>query len=42
MAIALLKDHMNHCVAAAARESDEAGAAKVEEAATAIARLIKS
>ena len=42
VAIALLKDHMNHCVAAAARESDEAGAAKVEEAATAIARLIKS
>lgn len=41
VAIALLKDHMNHCVAAA-RESDEAGAAKVEEAATAIARLIKS
>ncbi|WP_026429817.1 metal-sensitive transcriptional regulator [Schaalia georgiae] len=42
VAIALLKDHMNHCVAAAARESDEAGAAKVEEATTAIARLIKS
>ena len=37
-----VKDHMNHCVVTAARESDEAAQAKVDEAAAAIARLIKS
>ena len=42
VAVNLLKDHMNHCVVTAARESDEAAQAKVDEAAAAIARLIKS
>ena len=42
VAINLLKDHMNHGVVTAARESDEAAQAKVDEAAAAIARLIKS
>jgi len=32
----------HHCVVTAARESDEAAQAKVDEAAAAIARLIKS
>ena len=42
VAVNLLKDHMNHCVITAAHESDEAAQAKVDEAAAAIARLIKS
>ena len=42
VAVNLLKDHMNHCVVTAAHESDEAAQAKVDEAAAAIARLIKS
>ena len=42
VAVNLLKDHMNHCVVTAARESDEAAQAKIDEAAAAIARLIKS
>ncbi|WP_026918161.1 metal-sensitive transcriptional regulator [Gordonia shandongensis] len=40
--LALLEDHMNHCVVDAARESDEAAQAKVAEAVKAIARLVKS
>lgn len=32
VAVNLLKDHMNHCVVTAARESDEAAQAKVDEA----------
>ena len=42
VAIGLLEDHMNHCVVGAAKESDEAGREKIEEATKAIARLIKS
>lgn len=42
VAIGLLEDHMNHCVVNAAKESDEAGKEKIEEATKAIARLIKS
>ena len=42
VAVNLPKDHMNHCVITAAHESDEAAQAKVDEAAAAIARLIKS
>lgn len=42
VAIGLLEDHMNHCVVNAAKESDEAGREKIEEATKAIARLIKS
>ena len=40
--LGLLHDHMNHCVVEAARESDEAAAAKVDEAMKAITRLVKS
>jgi DNA-binding FrmR family transcriptional regulator len=42
VALGLLQDHMGHCVVDAARESDEAAAVKVKEAADAIARLVKS
>ncbi len=42
VAIGLLEDHMNHCVVNAAKQSDEAGREKIEEATKAIARLIKS
>lgn len=42
VAIGLLEDHMNHCVVNAAKESDEVGREKIEEATKAIARLIKS
>lgn len=42
VAINLLKNHMNYCVVTATRESDEAIQAKVNEAAAATARLIKS
>lgn len=42
VALGLVEDHMGHCVVGAARESDEAAAAKVHEAAEAIARLLKS
>ena len=42
MTIGLLKDHIAHCVVDAARESDEAAAAKVAEATAAIARLVRS
>ncbi|PPK64500.1 metal-sensitive transcriptional regulator [Actinokineospora auranticolor] len=41
-ALELLEEHMAHCVVDAARTSDEAAAAKVREAAEAIARLVKS
>ncbi|MGV9826062.1 MULTISPECIES: metal-sensitive transcriptional regulator [unclassified Gordonia (in: high G+C Gram-positive bacteria)] len=40
--LGLLEEHMSHCVVHAAQESDEAGAAKVDEAMAAIARLVKS
>ncbi|WP_424294809.1 metal-sensitive transcriptional regulator [Gordonia sp. (in: high G+C Gram-positive bacteria)] len=40
--LGLLHAHMDHCVVEAARESDEAAAAKVEEAMKAITRLVKS
>ncbi|MFC7401701.1 metal-sensitive transcriptional regulator [Citricoccus sp. GCM10030269] len=46
VSLGLLEDHMSHCVADAARESretgnDEAVQAKVAEAASAIARLMR-
>jgi DNA-binding FrmR family transcriptional regulator len=41
-ALELLEQHMAGCVVDAARESDAAAAAKVREAADAIARLVKS
>ena len=42
VSLGLLEDHIGHCVVGAARESDEAAAAKVAEASAAIARLVKS
>lgn len=40
--LGLLSDHMSHCVVDAARESDEAATAKIDEAMKAITRLVKS
>ena len=42
VALKLLDEHLAHCVVDAARESDEAAAAKVAEATAAIARLVRS
>ncbi|MCC2309207.1 metal-sensitive transcriptional regulator [Cellulomonas chengniuliangii] len=42
VSIGLVEDHLGHCVVDAARESPEAGAAKVREASDAIARLVRS
>lgn len=42
LSMGLLEDHLNHCVVNAARESDDAAAEKVREAAAAVARLVKS
>ncbi len=42
VSLGLLEEHIAHCVVDAARESDEAAAAKVTEAAAAIARLVRS
>lgn len=42
VALGLVEDHLGHCVVDAARQSPEAGAAKVAEASAAIARLVKS
>ena len=42
VSLGLLEDHVGHCVAEAARTSDEEGQAKVREAAAAIARLVRS
>ncbi|WP_263118430.1 metal-sensitive transcriptional regulator [Cellulomonas sp. RIT-PI-Y] len=42
VSIALVEDHLGHCVVDAARTSPEEGEAKVKEAADAIARLVRS
>jgi CsoR family transcriptional regulator, copper-sensing transcriptional repressor len=42
VAIALLEDHLAHCVADAARAGGEEADAKVREASDAIARLVRS
>ncbi|GIG27078.1 hypothetical protein Cde04nite_33220 [Cellulomonas denverensis] len=42
VSIALVEDHLGHCVVDAARKSPEEGEAKVKEAADAIARLVRS
>ncbi len=42
VSLGLVEDHLGHCVVHAARESDQAGAEKVREAADAIARLVRS
>ena len=40
--LGLLHEHLRHCVREAVVESDEAGDAKIDEAAAAIARLLRS
>lgn len=42
VSLGLVEDHLSHCVVEAARESDDAGEAKVREAADAIARLVRA
>ena len=42
VSLALLEDHLNHCVVGAARADEEAGREKVREATQAVARLWKS
>jgi DNA-binding FrmR family transcriptional regulator len=42
VSLGLLEDHVSHCVADAARRSDDEAQAKVREAADAIARLVRS
>lgn len=41
VALALLDDHLSHCVAEAAAEGGEVSAAKLQEASAAIARLVR-
>jgi DNA-binding FrmR family transcriptional regulator len=41
VALALLDDHLSHCVAEAAHEGGEVSAAKLKEASDAIARLVR-
>jgi DNA-binding FrmR family transcriptional regulator len=42
VSLALVEDHLGHCVVDAARTSPDEGAAKVREAADAIGRLVRS
>lgn len=42
VALALLDDHLAHCVAAAAREGGAVADEKIREASEAIARLVRS
>jgi DNA-binding FrmR family transcriptional regulator len=42
VSLALVEDHLGHCVVDAARQSPDDGAAKVREAAEAIGRLVRS
>lgn len=42
VALALLEDHLAHCVAEAAREGGAVADTKIREASTAIARLVRS
>ncbi|MEU4360784.1 metal-sensitive transcriptional regulator [Promicromonospora sp. NPDC023987] len=41
VSLALVEDHLGHCVVDAAKASDDDGAAKVKEASEAIARLVR-
>lgn len=41
VALALLDDHLGHCVAEAAAEGGEVSVAKLQEASAAIARLVR-
>ena len=42
VALALLDDHLNHCVAEALAEGGDAATRKVAEASEAVARLVRS
>jgi len=42
VALALLDDHLNHCVAEASKEGGEVADEKLREASAAIARLVRS
>lgn len=42
VALALLEDHLAHCVADAAREGGDTADVKIKEASDAIARLVRS
>ena len=42
VALALLEDHLSHCVAEAVHEGGEVADAKLREASEAIARLVRS
>lgn len=42
VALGLMEDHLEHCVAEAVAEGGEVAAAKVREASEAIARLVRS
>ena len=42
VAVALVSDHLEHCVAAAAAEGGEVAKEKLHEATAAIARLVKT
>jgi DNA-binding FrmR family transcriptional regulator len=42
VALALLEDHLAHCVADAAREGGDMADVKIKEASDAIARLVRS
>ncbi|GGD07578.1 metal-sensitive transcriptional regulator [Nocardioides daphniae] len=41
VSLALLNEHMNHCVVSAARAGDEEAGAKIDEVMAAITRLVK-
>ena len=41
VAVGLLNDHLRHCVLAAARESTEAGTARLEEVAATIGQVLR-
>ena len=41
VSLALLNEHMNHCVVTAARSGDDAAAEKIDEVMAAIGRLVK-
>ncbi|HHU09150.1 MAG TPA: metal-sensitive transcriptional regulator [Intrasporangiaceae bacterium] len=42
VSLGLLEEHLRHCVVDAARQSEEAGQIKIDEATAAIARLVRS
>jgi DNA-binding FrmR family transcriptional regulator len=42
VALQLMREHLDHCVAEAVRSDEDGGRAKLDEAATAIERLVRS